>query len=1022
MLIKHDGIMKKSICSSMVSGLLSMVLAYSVVSAQTVSVKFRYQPDAVYPRVHFPGNFTGTSSDWGPNTAGTIAAGTVSQADSLETISGLWVKTLNIKFGTYQYKIYRQKSANPTDWSWISDPLNRVVVTADNNSQIVVDSLVLFQLLAYPSTGDVNTKFIVKSATPNLSAGIFQPAGAPALNISLWIDGVTVPGASSYYNTPSGILTYKPGSPLADGVHTMKITASAGSLTKTDSISFETRGRTIQIQSPSFTTRKNVFVTAGVVLVSVDSVSISVNGISRKIVVTGGAFIDSTSLVEGKNIIKISGGGGVDSVVVTRIINHTPFARAAVFSGGTSLMISASGSTDPDGETLSKFAWLDDPVTPLGLNGLTGVTVSVPQPKKPGEYYYYLIATDGSGNADTLRTYVTINPDGSYTNPTIASNPSWAKHARVYFMFPKGITQTGTLNAAALKLQYVHDMGFNVIWLMPVMKNASPINNNTGPGYNIVDFYNVAPEYGTNQDFKNFISQAHALGIKVILDVTPNHSSWMHPWSVDAHANKTRSPYWNWYQHQFIAHNDNGLGQTVDGDGFYYYGGFSSQLLNLNWTDVDMQAEMINAYKYWITNFGLDGYRFDVYWGPHRRYGEQYMGKPVRDALKHIKPDILLLGEDDGTGTGTETIYADVTTNGANGGLDAAYDFKLFFNQIRGFGFNSSSVVGLNSDILNGGFYPGPNALYMRFMESQDEDRIAYVYSSPGGLNLPAQTSFLRTMPMATTIFTVPGFPMIWNGQEIGYGYGMSGTKENRTRTVIDWNYQGKTLLVPHYQRLAWIRGTYPAFATQSIIPISTGNGLVYGYTRPYANENAIVLENFADVAFSAAIPLTATGASPNVLGVADGKKYYMNDVYNDSSSTVTFSGGLATLNVTMPAYGSAVYILSDSLKRLVLPSVTGVAQPGATTAAPLTFGLAQNYPNPFNPSTTIGYTLASAGKVTLKVYDLLGREVAVLANSFMPAGAYHVQWNAAGMPSGMYVYALTAGSYTNVKRMMVVK
>jgi cyclomaltodextrinase / maltogenic alpha-amylase / neopullulanase len=864
---------------------------------------------------------------------------------------------------------------------------------------------------------------VVKTAKPNLTAGIFQPAGAPALAISMWVDGSAVANASSYYLASQGILTYKPATALPDGMHTFKITVSAGTQIKTDSVVFESRGRTVQIQSPSFTTRKNVFVTSGVVLNSTDSVTIAVNKTVKKIAVVGGAFLDSTQLFEGRNAIIVSSGDGTDSVIVTRIVNHTPYARGSVaFANATTITLSASTSTDPDGETLSNFTWMDDPAAPLGLNGKNGLMATITKPTSAGEYYFTLIARDTTGNADTTRSYFIINADGSYANPTYASNPSWAKQARVYFMFPKGITQTGTLNAAALKLQYVHDMGFNVIWLMPVMKNASPINNNTGPGYNIVDFYNVAPEYGTNQDFKNFISQAHALGIKVILDVTPNHSSWMHPWSQDAHTYKTASPYWNWYQHQSIPHNMNGLGEAVDGGGFYYYGGFSSQLLNLNWTDIDMRSEMINAYKYWVKNFGLDGYRFDVYWGPHRRYGEQYMGQPVRDALKHIKPDILLLGEDDGTGTGTQTIYADDVENGVPGGLDAAYDFKLFFNQIRGFGFSSTAVQNLNNDVLNGGFYPGPNSLYMRFMESQDEDRITYAYALGGAFD--ATTTFHRTMPMASVIFTVPGFPMIWNGQEIGYGYGMSGTKENRTRTVIDWTYAGNTLLVPHYQRLAWIRGAFPAFATQSIIPISTGNGVIYGYTRPYENENAIVLENFGTTPLVAAIPLQASGSAANVLfkgGVVNGKQYYMNDVYNDSSSTVTFSGGSALLNVTVPGYGTAIYILSDSLKRIVVPSVTDVARAAASTM-PAKFGLEQNYPNPFNPSTTIRFAIPAAGMVSLKIYDVLGREVSGLVNSTMQAGSYQVQWNAVGMPSGMYVYELRAGSFVDMKRMMVVK
>ena len=100
----------------------------------------------------------------------------------------------------------------------------------------------------------------------------------------------------------------------------------------------------------------------------------------------------------------------------------------------------------------------------------------------------------------------TIKSDGSLENSTVATNPEWAKRARVYFLFPKAFTQAGTISAAALRLQYIKNMGFNVIWMMPVMKNASPINQGSGPGYNITDFYNVAPEYGTNQDFKDFVS------------------------------------------------------------------------------------------------------------------------------------------------------------------------------------------------------------------------------------------------------------------------------------------------------------------------------------------------------------------------------------------------------------------------------------------------------------------------------------------------------------------------------------
>jgi hypothetical protein len=854
---------------------------------------------------------------------------------------------------------------------------------------------------------------------PKLSAGIFQPAGGPSLTINAFVDGAPIVNAGSYYDAPSGIYTYAPTSAIADGNHVFRIVASAGGLSKTDSVQFIIRAGPVQILTPPFVTHKNVYVTAGIVLKpddsgpdsSISSVSLFVNGIMKSVPAADGVFADSTLLVEGTNLIKVTTPNGADSIVVTRLVNHSPNALDSAQLSGSSVILNAALTTDPDSQTVTNFKWFDDPAYPLGLSGQTGVTATVIKPAKPGEYYYGLVAIDSAGNTDTTRSYFIINADGSLQNPLIQNNPEWAKQARVYFLFPKAFTQAGTIGAAAANLQYVKNMGFNVIWVMPVMKNASPIDQQSGPGYNIVDFYNVAPEYGTNQDFKNFVAQAHSLGLKVILDVTPNHSSWLHPWSVDAHANKLNSPYWNWYEHNNQpANQTNGLGSSLDAGGFNYYTGFSSELLNLNWSDVDMRSEMINVYKYWVQQFGLDGFRFDVYWGPHRRYGEQYMGEPVRAALKHIKPDILLLGEDDGTGSGTQVIYAD-----QNGGLDASYDFNLYFNAIEYFGFSSSAVNTLDNAINNGGYYPGPDALYMRFMESQDEDRIAYLYSTGD-----PTTSFMRTMPMATTIFTVPGFPMIWNGQEVGWGYGISGSTLDRDRSTIGWDFQGKTLLTPHYQRLAWIRGMFPAFATQKYVRLSTGNGLVYGIARPYNGGNGIALMNFSASSESTTVSLSA-GNGNLAPGIKDGT-YYLNDVYNDTSHTVAVSFGGINFSTTLPAYGSAVYVLSDSVIKLTVPSLTSVKILPGSNSLPTEFTLSQNFPNPFNPSTIIEFAIPSRQFVTVKIYDVLGRVVATLVDERKEAGRYSVQWNASGSSSGVYFCMMRAGTFVRTNKMLLVR
>jgi hypothetical protein len=88
----------------------------------------------------------------------------------------------------------------------------------------------------------------------------------------------------------------------------------------------------------------------------------------------------------------------------------------------------------------------------------------------------------------------------------------------------------------------------------------------------------------------------------------------------------------------------------------------------------------------------------------------------------------------------------------------------------------------------------------------------------------------------------------------------------------------------------------------------------------------------------------------------------------------------------------------------------------------PKVFALEQNYPNPFNPSTVMSYQLPVASNVSLKVYDVLGREVATLVNGRQEAGRYSVSFNAASFASGVYFYRLQAGNFVQTKKMMLVK
>jgi hypothetical protein len=92
------------------------------------------------------------------------------------------------------------------------------------------------------------------------------------------------------------------------------------------------------------------------------------------------------------------------------------------------------------------------------------------------------------------------------------------------------------------------------------------------------------------------------------------------------------------------------------------------------------------------------------------------------------------------------------------------------------------------------------------------------------------------------------------------------------------------------------------------------------------------------------------------------------------------------------------------------------------STEVPGTFGLQQNYPNPFNPTTNIRFAVPHNELVTIKVYDVLGKEVATLLNENKQAGTYEVDFNASALSSGVYFYKMSAGKFSSIKRMVVVK
>ncbi|MCI0515895.1 T9SS type A sorting domain-containing protein, partial [candidate division KSB1 bacterium] len=671
------------------------------------------------------------------------------------------------------------------------------------------------------------------------------------------------------------------------------------------------------------------------------------------------------------------------------------------------------------------YLWQNQNTNPFPISGVDGQTESsftVDLPKLPGDYSIKLTVKSASGYENSVVNFFTITVDSQFVLPDLKIVPDWVANAQIYCLFFRSFTPSGTISAAISQLGWIKKMGFNVIWVLPVTDVEGVIDQGTNIGYNIIDFYRVEPYYGSNEDFKLFVRKAHEIGLRVILDVTPNHSSRSHAIALDVRSKQKYSRFYDFYQHETIPHNTNGLNQSISNEGIVYYSGFSDAILNWNWADEEARTYMLEVYKHWLLEYDIDGYRFDVYWGPHRRYGRGNFDQPLRKALKMAKSDILLLAETDGTGGGTEVIYAD-----RDGGVDLGYDWKL-----KGTILTFPSISGLNLQLYNDGYRPGPNSYFLRFLENQDEDRVAYRYQS-----------IEKTMPVATAIFMSTGIPQIYQGQEVGMGYNMSaGGRDARVRSTVNWQNAPGQILIPHYQKIAQIRAQFPAFRRQMEdvngdgqitsqdpsrqVKLTTTSNLIYAFGRPFADQNGIVIINFGDKSQTFDLTTGLESWAEFNAGFKAETMYYFNDLYNQTSQIMS-GANLKSLNLTLAPYATAIYTVSLTADKVALPDLLVGVNTEKNIELNDDFKLYTNYPNPFNPSTHIRYQLARPVQVKVEIFNLLGQKLITLVDENQTPGIYEVLWNGldqAGKPvgSGIYFSHIEAGEFISKQKMLLIR
>lgn len=193
----------------------------------------------------------------------------------------------------------------------------------------------------------------------------------------------------------------------------------------------------------------------------------------------------------------------------------------------------------------------------------------------------------------------------------------------------------GDLNGVAEKLDYIADLGFNGIWLMPIMPSPSYHK------YDVTDYYNVDPQYGSLDDMRALLSAAHERGIKVIIDLPVNHSSDKHSWFISAASgvNSEYRDYYNWSDSAKSGYNK--IGEQ------YYESQFTGTMPDLNLDNPALRTEIERILHFWLEDVGVDGFRLDAvtsyYTGAMQKNIDfiTWLGQTARD----IAPNCFIVGE-----------------------------------------------------------------------------------------------------------------------------------------------------------------------------------------------------------------------------------------------------------------------------------------------------------------------------------------------------------------------------------------
>ncbi|WP_207480231.1 alpha-amylase family glycosyl hydrolase [Arenibaculum pallidiluteum] len=519
----------------------------------------------------------------------------------------------------------------------------------------------------------------------------------------------------------------------------------------------------------------------------------------------GERFGGEVPLAEGANPVTavcVAGGVETASAPQTWTLRLADRPRAWVRTGvaGSVIRLDAGRSEPSPGRAapIVEWRWAARPgnPAPLAIPDGAGPALELPTPAADGEYQVGLSVTDALGRTDEAVGTFRVAGGRPVEVDLMRERPSWTEGAVVYGVVPSLFGPRGLPDVTA-RLDEIAELGASVLWLAPV--NSAPPGDF---GYAVTDHFSLRPEAGTEEDLRTLVREAHARGMRVIMDFVPNHAADGHPYWLDAQARGPDSPYAGYFDRQQP----------------YYF--TWQNLRNLDYDQPEVRRYMLEAFTRWVREFDIDGFRVDVAWGVRERAPEFW--PEWRAALKRIKPDLLLLAE----ASARDPHYV-------GNGFDAAYDWTAELGQWAwhdafGAGVPTPRKLRAALDV------PGatPVGQVMRFINNNDTGPRFVTRHGPG-----------RTRVAAALLMTLPGLPLVYTGDEVGAEY--EPYKGPRPLNWVD-----RHGLRAHYRRLIALRASDPALRGPGLrLAEASPDDRVLAYWRlgPAPGQERLVLLNFGD-------------------------------------------------------------------------------------------------------------------------------------------------------------------------------